>query len=97
LFRDNKKHYNKNINIITNETKEHHNKYISIIDPDFKKGNDVNIEKIYDYIKDNILINGNKYKNNIKIEEKEGKYKNSGSNKRNHKNKIYRSTILYNM
>jgi chromosome segregation ATPase len=95
LFKDNKKDYNKNINKIIYEIREYYDIYVFIIDPEFKNGN-IDIDKVRNYVKENLLKKGKKYENNIRIEKEEGKYKNTGSNKRNHTNRIGRSVILYN-
>lgn len=96
LFQNNKRHYNKNINKTIYDIREYYNTYVSIIDPEFKKGDNINIAKIVDYIDKNILEKGNKYKDNIIILEN-GKIKYTESNRRNFKNKIARSTYIYNM
>jgi hypothetical protein len=96
LFENNKKDHNKNVNKTLVEIKEYYNKYISTIDTEFKEKDKVNINKIRKYVEEELLQEATKYKENIRIEGKEGKYKNTSSNKRNYTNKIARSVILYN-
>lgn len=79
LFKDKKNEYNKNVNDMANSVNEFYNEYISI-DKNFKKGDKPDDGIINIYI-DKIIKNG--------------KYIDSDSNRQNIRNRIKRSTILY--
>lgn len=79
LFEDKKNEYNKNVNDMANSVSEFYNEYISI-DKNFKKGDKPDESIIKIYIDKTI---------------KNGEYEDSPSNKKNIRNRIKRSIILY--